>query len=99
MVSETFTGKTKESMENNKGELYVSELKSVYSDEQKELNAARQKFAEQPNEQPGTTDKPDLENEESAEQKKSIRTRLKSFNTKPNGQWITNFFSSIKSRK
>ena len=59
-------GVAKAIKENNKGELYVSESKSVYSDEQKESNKARQRFAEQLNEQSDTTDMPELESEESA---------------------------------
>ena len=82
MVSEIFTGVAKEIKENNKGELYVSESKSVYSDGQKESNTARQRFAEQPNEQPDTTDMPELESEESAAQRRN-QQRLKNTNTKP----------------
>ena len=63
MVSEIFTGKTKKFIENNEGEFYVFEPK--YDDE-KESNIARQRSAEQPNEQQDTTDMPDLESEESA---------------------------------
>ena len=66
-----FTGKTKKLTENNNGELDVFESESNHSDEQKESNIARQKSAEQPNEQPGTTDMPDLESEESAVQGQS----------------------------
>ena len=35
--------------------------KSNHSNKQKESNTIRQRFAEQPNEQPDTTDMPDLE--------------------------------------
>ena len=71
MMSEIFTGVAEEIKGNNKGELYVSEWKSVYSDEQKKSNTARQVFAEQPNEQPDITDTPKLKNEESAAQRKN----------------------------
>ena len=59
MMNEIFTGVAKEIKENNKAEIYVSESKSVYSDEQIESNTARQRFAEQPNEQLDTTDMPE----------------------------------------
>ena len=79
MVSEIFTGNTKKFMENNKGELYVFESESHHSDEQKESNIARQRFAEQPNkkpnEQPDTTDMLDLESEESAAQGKEQKAK------------------------
>ena len=45
------------------------------------------------------TDMPDLESEESGERKRQQRTRFKNTNTKSNAQQITNFFSTIKSRK
>ena len=44
---------------------------NYHSDEQKESNTARQRFAEQPNEQPDTTDMPELESEESAAQRRN----------------------------
>ena len=69
MVSEIFTGKAKELMENNEGKLILKKSKSDHSDEQKESNTARQKFSEQPNEQPYTTNMPELESEESAAQR------------------------------
>ena len=52
MVSDTFTGEAKELVENNEGKLILKKSKSDHSDEQKESNTARQRFAEQPNEQP-----------------------------------------------
>ena len=48
MVNEIFTGETKEFMENNEGKLYLFKSKSDRSDEQKESDTARQRFAEQP---------------------------------------------------
>ena len=71
MVSKIFTGEAKELVENNEGKLILKKSKSDYSDEQKESNTARQKFAKQANEQPDTTDMPELESEESAEQKRN----------------------------
>ena len=70
MVNEIFTGKTKKFMEDNEGELYLFKSKSNHSNKQKESNTIRQRFAEQPNEQPDTTNMPDLESEESAAQGK-----------------------------
>ena len=71
MVSEIFTGETKKLIENNKGEICLSKSKSDHSDEQKESNTARQRFAKQPNEQLDTTDMSDLESEESAAQRRN----------------------------
>ena len=71
IVSEIFTGETKKLVENNKGELDLEKSKSDHSDEQKESGTARQKFAEQLNEQPSTTDMPELESEESAAQRRN----------------------------
>ena len=68
MVSEIFTGEAKELVENNEGTLILEKSKSDHSDEQKESNTARQKFAEQPNEQLYSTNMPELESEESAAQ-------------------------------
>ena len=68
MVSKIFTGKTKKLMENNNGELNVFVSETNHPDEYKESNIARQKSVEQQNEQPDTTDIPDLESEESAAQ-------------------------------
>ena len=66
-------------MENNEGELYISESESDHSNEQKESNIARQRFAEQPNkkpnEQPDTADMPDLKNEESAAEEKEQKAK------------------------
>ena len=75
MVSESFIGKNKKFMENNEGELYLFESKSDHSDAQKESNIARQRFAEQPNEQPDTTDMLDLESEESSAQEKEQKAK------------------------
>ena len=76
MVSEIFTGETKKFMENNEGELYLLKSKSDHSNKQKELNTARQRFAEQPNnQQQDTTDMPDLESEESAVQGKEQKAK------------------------
>ena len=79
MVSKIFTGRTKKFMKNNEGELYISESENDHSDEQKESNIARQRFAEQPNkkpnEQPYSTDMPDLESEESVAQRKEQKAR------------------------
>ena len=79
MVSEIFTEKTKQLIEKNEGELYVFKSESDHSDEQKESNIARQRFAEQPdkkpNEQPDTTDMPDLESEKSAAQGKEQKAK------------------------
>ena len=75
MVSEIFTGETKKLVENNKGELDLEKSKSDHSDEQKESNTARQRFAEQPNEQPDTTVMPELESEESAAQRKEQKAK------------------------
>ena len=47
MVNEIFTREAKELVE-NKGELILKNSKSDHSDEQKQLNTARQGFAEQP---------------------------------------------------
>ena len=69
MVREIFIVKAKEFMENNKGEIYLSKSKSDHSDEEKESNTARQRFAGQPNEQPDITYMNDLEGEESAAQR------------------------------
>ena len=69
MVSESFTGVAKKLVENNEGKLYLEKSKSDHSDEQKESNITRQKFAEQPNEEPDTTDMPELESEKSAAQR------------------------------
>ena len=66
MVDKIFTGETKVFRENNKGEFYLFESKSNDSDNKKESNKERQKFAEQLNEEPGTTDMPSLESEEYA---------------------------------
>ena len=74
-VSEIFTGEAKELVENNDGKLILEKSKSDHSDEQKESNTARQRFAEQPNEQPDTTDMPDLESEESAAQGKEQKAK------------------------
>ena len=41
MVSEIFTGKAKELMENNEGKLILKKSKSDHSDEQKGSNTAR----------------------------------------------------------
>ena len=51
------------------------------------------------NEQLDTTDMPDLESEESASQNRKRRTRIKNVNSTTNAYYITNFFSSIRSRK
>ena len=75
MVSEIFTRESKKFVENNEGELYLFKSKSDHSDKQKESNTARQRFAEQPNEQPDTTDMPDLESEESAPQGKEQKAK------------------------
>ena len=75
MVSEIFTRESKKFIENNEGELYLFKSKSDHSDKQKESNTARQRFAEQPNEQPDTTDMPDLESEESATQGKEQKAK------------------------
>ena len=40
MVSEIFTGVTKEFIGNNRGQIYLEKSKSDYSDEQKESNTA-----------------------------------------------------------
>ena len=52
MVSEIFTGETKKFVKINEDEFNFKKSKSDHSDEQKESNTARQRFAEQPNEQP-----------------------------------------------
>ena len=75
MVSEIFTGKTKKIMENNEDKLYLFKSKSDHSDEQKEKNTARQRFAGQRNEQPGNVDMPDLESEESTVQGKELKAK------------------------
>ena len=79
MLSEIFTGKTKKLIENNDGEVYVFESECDHSDQKKESNLARQRFAEQPNkkanEQPDTTGMSDLENEESAAQGKEQKAK------------------------
>ena len=71
---------------NNEGNLEVFKGKS--DTERKESD-----------EQPDTTDMSELESEKSAEEKKSTRKRTKNTNTRSNAQQITNYFSSIKSRK
>ena len=76
MVKEIITAEAKELMENDKGEIYIFKPKSDHPDEQKESNTARQRFAEQPNEQPDTIGIPDLESEESAEQKKMNQNKV-----------------------
>ena len=75
MVKEIITAEAKELMENDKGEIYIFKPKSDHPDEQKESNTARQRFAEQPNEQPDTTDMSDLESEESAAQGKEQKAK------------------------
>ena len=79
MVSKIFTGRTKKFMQNNEGEFYISESENDHSDEQKESNIARERFAEQPNkkpnEQPDSTYMPDLESEESVAQRKERKAR------------------------
>ena len=66
-------------MKNNEGELYISKSENDHSDEQKESNIARERFAEQPNkklnEQPDSTYMPDLESEESVAQRKEQKVR------------------------
>ena len=57
---------TEKLIENNNGELNVFVSEINHPDEQKESNIAKQKSAEQQNEQPDTIDIPDLESEESA---------------------------------
>ena len=75
MVSEIFTGKTKKLMGNNEGELYVFESKSDHLDDKKNQTQQNKRFAEQPNEQPDTTDMPNLESEESAAQGKELKLK------------------------
>ena len=70
VVSDIFTGETKKFVENNEGKLYLFKSKSNHSDKQKESNTARQRVAEQPDEQTDTTDMLDLESDESAVQGK-----------------------------
>ena len=71
MLSEIFTKESKELVEDNKGELYIFKPKD-HSDEQKESNTTRQRFAE-PKEEPNTTGIPDLESEESIAEQKKIK--------------------------
>ena len=75
MVSEIFTGETKKFVKINEDEFNFKKSKSDHSDEQKESNTARQRFAEQPNEQPDTTVMPELESEESAAQRKEQKAK------------------------
>ena len=75
MVSEIFTGETKKFVKINEDEFNFEKSKSDHSDEQKESNTARQRFAEQPNEQPDTTDMLELESEESAAQRKEQKAK------------------------
>ena len=99
MVSEIFTGETKEVMENNEGELYIFKSKSDHSDEQKESNTERQRFAEQPNEQPYTTDISDLESKESAAQGKE--QKAKGLNTLTSNQMLSRlpiYLAQLKAR-
>ena len=76
MVSEIFTGESKRFIENNECELYLFKSKCDHSDEQKESNAARQRFGEQSNEQPDTIDMPHLESEKSAAQGKEQKAKM-----------------------
>ena len=45
MVNEIFTGEATKFMENYKGELYLSKSKTDHSNEQKDSNTVRQRFA------------------------------------------------------
>ena len=63
MVDKIFTGKTKTVKEDDKDVLEIFE--------EKKSNTVIQRSAKQPNEQPDTTDTPDLEREESAAQKRN----------------------------
>ena len=63
MVDEIFTGKTKTVKGDDQGVLEIFE--------EKNSNTAIQRSAKQPNEQPDTTDTPDLESEESTAQRRN----------------------------
>ena len=72
MVSEIFTGETKELVENNEANLILKESKSGHSDEQKESNTTNTSELENEEsvEQPDTTNMPVLESEESAAERR-----------------------------